>query len=112
MIKALLCKAQFDAELAEGFRPRWIAPRRKAVKEVLQSTIGNKELRPGARCALRTALQPAHDRIRTLSNACERGMFPAAMDGLRVGRIRTFPPDGPTERSSEEMISDSLKFGK
>jgi hypothetical protein len=46
MIKALLCEAQFDAELAGGFRTRWIAPRREAVKEVLQSAIRNKELRP------------------------------------------------------------------
>jgi AcrR family transcriptional regulator len=30
MIKALLGEAQFDAELAEAFRTRWITPRREA----------------------------------------------------------------------------------
>src|SRR5260370_38793783 len=42
MIKALLGEAQFDSELAEAFRTRWIAPRREAAKEVLQSAIWNK----------------------------------------------------------------------
>ncbi len=49
MIKALLGEAQFDAELAEAFRTRWIAPRREAAKEVIQSAIKNKELRPALR---------------------------------------------------------------
>src|SRR3984893_13203687 len=42
MIKALLGEAQFDGELAEAFRARWITPRREAAKEVLQFAIGNK----------------------------------------------------------------------
>jgi hypothetical protein len=46
MIKALLGEAQLDAELAEAFRTRWITPRREAAKEVIQSAIKNKELRP------------------------------------------------------------------
>src|SRR6202046_4381747 len=46
MIKALLGEAQFDADLAEAFRTRWIAPRREAAKEGIHSAIENKELRP------------------------------------------------------------------
>src|ERR1700732_469370 len=46
MIRALLGEAQFDAELAEAFRTRWIAPRREAAEEVIQSALRNKELQP------------------------------------------------------------------
>jgi hypothetical protein len=34
MIKALLGEAQFDAELAEVFRTRWITPQREAAKRL------------------------------------------------------------------------------
>jgi AcrR family transcriptional regulator len=46
MIKALLGEAQFDAELAEAFRTRWITPRREATKAFIQAAIRNRELRP------------------------------------------------------------------
>ncbi len=45
LIKALLGEAQFDPELAEAFRDRWIAPRREAAKAVIRDAIGKEELR-------------------------------------------------------------------
>ena len=90
MIKALLGEAQFDAELAEAFRTRWIAPRREAAKEVLQSAIGNKELRPDVDLdqALDALYGGLYYRLMIgsgpLSDACVRGIFSAVLDGLRV----------------------------
>ena len=45
MIKVLLGEAQFDPELAEAFRERWIVPRRKMTREVLLEAIRRGELR-------------------------------------------------------------------
>jgi AcrR family transcriptional regulator len=90
MIKALLGEAQFDAELAEAFRTRWINPRREAAKEVIQAAIRNKELR--ADIDLDQALDALYGGLYyrlmigsgPLSDACVRGIFSAVMDGLRV----------------------------
>jgi len=90
MIKALLGEAQFDAELAEAFRTRWIAPRREAAKEVIQSAIKNKEIRPDV--DLDQALDALYGWLYyrlmigsgPLSDACVRGIFSAVLDGLRV----------------------------
>jgi AcrR family transcriptional regulator len=90
IIKALLGEAQFDGELAEAFRTRWIAPRREAAKEVIQAAIRNKELR--ADIDLDQALDALYGGIYyrlmigsgPLSDACVRGIFSAVMDGLRV----------------------------
>ena len=90
MIKALLGEAQFDAELAEAFRTRWITPRREAAKEVIQSAIKNKEIRPDV--DLDEALDALYGWLYyrlmigsgSLSDACVRGIFSAVMDGLRI----------------------------
>ena len=90
IIKALLGEAQFDGELAEAFRTRWIAPRREAAKEVIQAAIRNKELRPDV--DLDQALDALYGWIYyrlmigsgPLSDACVRGIFSAVMDGLHV----------------------------
>jgi len=90
MIKALLGEAQFDAELADAFRTRWIAPRREAAKAVLQSAKGNRELRPDVDLdqALDALYGGLYYRLMIgsgpLSDACVRGIFSAVMDGLRV----------------------------
>ena len=90
MIKALLGEAQFDGELAEAFRTRWITPRREAAKEVIQAAIRNKELR--ADIDLDQALDALYGGLYyrlmigsgPLSDACVRGIFSAVMDGLHV----------------------------
>ncbi|HEX4309529.1 MAG TPA: TetR/AcrR family transcriptional regulator [Acidobacteriaceae bacterium] len=90
MIKALLGEAQFDLELAEAFRTRWIGPRREAAKEVIQSAIRNKEIRPDV--DLDQALDALYGWLYyrlmigsgPLSDACVRGIFSAVLDGLRV----------------------------
>jgi len=90
MIKALLGEAQFDVELAEAFRTRWISPRREAAKEVIQSAIRNKELRPDVDLdqALDALYGGLYYRLMIgsgpLSDACVRGIFSAVLDGLRV----------------------------
>ena len=90
MIKALLGEAQFDAELAEAFRTRWITPRREAAKKVLQSAIRNKELRPDVNLdqALDALYGWLYYRLMIgsgpLSDACVREIFSAVLDGLRV----------------------------
>ena len=90
MIKALLGEAQFDAELAEAFRTRWITPRREAAKEVIQSAIRNKELRPDVNLdqALDALYGWLYYRLMIgsgpLSDACVREIFSAVLDGLRV----------------------------
>jgi hypothetical protein len=101
MIKALLGEAQFDAELAEAFRTRWITPRREAAKKVIQSAIRNKELRPDV--DLDQALDAlyggiyyrAHDRIRTpLRRLCARNIFRCTGRFARSGGLgvpRSFP---------------------
>ncbi len=90
MIKALLGEAQFDGELAEAFRTRWITPRRDAAKEVIQAAIRNKELR--ADIDLDQALDALYGGLYyrlmigsgPLSDACVRGIFSAVMGGLHV----------------------------
>jgi hypothetical protein len=90
MIKALLGEAQFDAELAEAFRTRWIAPRREAAKDVLQSAIRNKELRSDVNLdqALDALYGWLYYRLMIgsgpISDACVREIFSAVLDGLRV----------------------------
>jgi AcrR family transcriptional regulator len=90
MIKALLGEAQFDVELAEALRTRWISPRREAAKEVIQSAIRNKELRPDVDLdqALDALYGGLYYRLMIgsgpLSDACVRGIFSAVLDGLCV----------------------------
>src|SRR5258708_30488202 len=89
-IKGLVGEARLEAKLVEAFGPRWMAPRREAAKEVLQSAIGNKELRPDVDLdqALDALYGGLYYRLMigsgSLSNACVRGIFSAVMDGLRV----------------------------
>ena len=90
MIKALLGEAQFDAELAEAFRTRWITPRREAAKEVIRSAIRNKELRSNVNLdqALDALYGWLYYRLMIgsgpISDVCVREIFSAVLDGLRV----------------------------
>ena len=45
LIKAILGEAQFDPELAEAFRERWIRPRRQLAKATFREGILNGEFR-------------------------------------------------------------------
>jgi AcrR family transcriptional regulator len=45
-IKALLGEAQFDPELAEAFRERWIVPRRRGTETMIRQAIRQGDLRP------------------------------------------------------------------
>ncbi len=46
IIKTLLGEAQFDSELAEAFRERWILPRRLMTRGMLEQAIRQLDLRP------------------------------------------------------------------
>jgi AcrR family transcriptional regulator len=45
LIKALLGESQFDEELAEAFRNRWLIPRRKMTLDVLKDAVSQGDLR-------------------------------------------------------------------
>ena len=46
MIRALLGEAQFDPDLAQAFRDRWINPRREGPRLLLKEAIRQGDLRP------------------------------------------------------------------
>jgi AcrR family transcriptional regulator len=45
LIKALLGEAQFDPELAEAFRERWIMPRRRKLRTVIEEAMRQGDFR-------------------------------------------------------------------
>ncbi len=45
MIKALLGEAQFDPDLAQAFRERWIIPRRQMPRQLLEEAVRQGDLR-------------------------------------------------------------------
>jgi AcrR family transcriptional regulator len=45
LIKALLGESQFDEELAEAFRNRWLIPRRQMTLDVLKAAVNQGDLR-------------------------------------------------------------------
>jgi hypothetical protein len=47
LLSTLLGGIQIDGQLAEAFRSRWLEPRRREAKEVLQRGIDRGELPPG-----------------------------------------------------------------
>jgi len=44
LIRTLLGESQFDMELAEAFRDRWLQPRRQMTREILELAVKNQEL--------------------------------------------------------------------
>jgi AcrR family transcriptional regulator len=89
LIKAILGEAQFDPELAEAFRERWIRPRRQLAKATFEEGMRNGELRPDLN--IDTAIDALYGgiyyRVQTgngpLSEAYVDELFRHVMDGLR-----------------------------
>jgi AcrR family transcriptional regulator len=89
LIKAILGEAQFDPELAEAFRERWIRPRRQLARATFQEGILNGELRPDLE--IETAIDALYGaiyyRVQTgnglLSNAYVDELFRHVMEGLK-----------------------------
>jgi AcrR family transcriptional regulator len=89
MVKALLGEAQFDAELAQAFRERWIAPRRQTASIVFRVAIATGELR--ADSDIETAIDALYGGIYyrlmigtgALSEDFIEALFAQVMEGLR-----------------------------
>jgi AcrR family transcriptional regulator len=89
LIKAILGEAQFDPELAEAFRERWIRPRRQIARVTFEQGILNNELRPDL--DIETAIDALYGgiyyRVQTgsgpLSEAYVDQLFEHVMEGLK-----------------------------
>jgi AcrR family transcriptional regulator len=89
LIKALLGEAQFDPELAEAFRERWILPRREAAKDTLREAILKGQMR--ANVDLDTTIDALYGGIyyrlqignAALSEAYVDDLFRHVMNGLQ-----------------------------
>jgi AcrR family transcriptional regulator len=89
LIKAILGEAQFDPELAEAFRDRWIRPRRQLARVTFEQGILNEELRPDL--DIDTAIDALYGgiyyRVQTgsgpLSEAYVDELFDHVMGGLK-----------------------------
>jgi len=87
-IKALLGEAQFDAELAEAFRDRWLTPRRQMTRRMLREAVRQGDLR--ADRDLETVIDllygPIYYRLQLgtgpITAAYMEGVFARAMRGL------------------------------
>jgi len=92
MIRELLGEAQFDAELAEILRKRWIGPQRETARRILQQAVGEKGLRREVN--LETALDlfygPLYYRLQTgvgeLGGDFAEEVFGRVVKGLRPPR--------------------------
>jgi AcrR family transcriptional regulator len=90
LIKALLGESQFDEELAEAFRNRWLIPRRKMTLDVLNVAVKQGDLR--ADLDLDTAIDilygPFYYRLQlgigTLDSKFSDRVWSAAIAGFRA----------------------------
>ena len=90
LIKSLLGEAQFDPDLAEAFRDRWILPRRRMTTRVLQEAIRQGDLHPGIdiEAAIDLFYAPLYYRLQIASGPIDDAftdkIFALAMQGLRA----------------------------
>jgi AcrR family transcriptional regulator len=89
MIKAFLGEAQFDPELSEAFRERWINPRREMTREVLRAAIRQGDLRPknDLEAMIDMLYGPIYYRLQIetgpIDDAFADTVFAQAMEGLK-----------------------------
>lgn len=89
VIKALLAEAQFDRELAEAFRDRWIMPRRRMARNTIERAIREGDLRPDidAEAAIDMLYAPIYYRLQIgtgpISETFTNRIFEQVMRGLR-----------------------------
>jgi AcrR family transcriptional regulator len=89
LIKSLLGEAQFDPELAEAFRERWIMPRRRLAREVLVEAMQQGDLRDDVdvEAAIDMLYAPIYYRLQIgtgpISEKYVDGILEQVMDGLR-----------------------------
>jgi AcrR family transcriptional regulator len=93
LIKSLLGEAQFDPELAEAFRDRWIQPRRLMTRGVLQEAIRQGDLDPAIdiEAAIDLFYAPLYYRLQIgsgpIDDAFTDKIFAMAMQGLRSTKV-------------------------
>jgi len=89
LIKSLLGEAQFDPELAEAFRERWIMPRRRLAREVIEEGIRQGDLRDDIDIedAIDMLYAPIYYRLQIATGPVSEkyvdGIFGQVMAGLR-----------------------------
>jgi AcrR family transcriptional regulator len=89
LIRSLLGEAQFDDELAEAFRERWLLPRREMTREILQTAIAEGDLKRSIDLdqAIDLLYAPFYYRLLLGVGALDDGLsdrvFQAALAGLR-----------------------------
>jgi len=89
LIRALLAEAQFDHELAEAFRERWVTPRRRIATAVIKDAVRKGELR--ADIDVETTIDALYGALYyrmligsgSLSEAYVDGVFHHVVNGLR-----------------------------
>jgi AcrR family transcriptional regulator len=90
IIKALLGEAQFDRELADAFRERWIEPRREMVRGVLQRAVTEGDLRKDVdfQTAIDLFYGPIYYRLQigtgSIDDTFTDEVFASVMKGLRA----------------------------
>src|SRR5262249_24388679 len=96
LIKSLLGEAQFDPKLAEAFRERWIMPRRRLARVVLEEAVQQGDLRDDIdrEAAIDMLYAPIYYRLQIgtgpISEKYVNGIFQQVMAGLRrVGKPST-----------------------
>lgn len=93
LMKSLLGEAQFDAELAEALRERWIMPRRTLIGAVLQRAVAQGELPPGTDIdrAIDLLYAPIYYRLQLgtgpLSDSYVEGVFQQVLRGLNPAKF-------------------------
>jgi Tetracyclin repressor-like, C-terminal domain len=93
LIRSLLGEAQFDEELAQAFRERWLLPRREMTRDILQTAIAEGDLKPGIDLdpAIDLLYAPFYYRlllgVGALDDRLSDHVFNAALAGLRTPQI-------------------------
>ena len=91
LIKSLLGEAQFDDDLAQAFRERWLLPRRELTRQILQQAIGDGDLRRDIdlEAAIDLLYAPFYYRLQlgigVLDEAFSDTVYEAVLAGLRPG---------------------------
>lgn len=102
LIKSLLGEMQFDSEVAEAFRDRWILPRRQMTRGRIEAAIREGALRPdiNIEAAIDMLYGPIYYRLQietgTLEEAFSDLIFEQVMNGLK-------PIQNPPQRGSSSV---------
>lgn len=92
LVKSLLGEAQFDPDLSEAFRERWVMPRRRLAREVLEQAIQQGDLRENIDIdnAIDMLYGPIYYRLQIQTGPVTEkyvdGIFAQVIEGLRKSK--------------------------